>query len=796
MAKEGEVIYELRGDDSKIESDLTQANKKVEQAVKKSADDTVKVEEQKTKSIKAETDKTVKNVKKAADEVADAWEDAGNDAEQSMKFDVEEQEVHVKADVSEAEQDINSLEADSMEVAVDADTGKAENKIKSVSRDKSIDVDVNADISDAEDGIEKLGDAAKETGEEISESLGKEAFGNIGKSLSTSFSDAATGAVPLLGKVGELTEGLSGSAAAAIGIGAAFVGVGAVAVGSASDMQGAMNQFLSETGKSREETERYQSVLEDIYTNNYGESFTDIGQAMSQVTKNLGEMDDGSLQSVTESAFALRDVFEYDINESTRAAKAMVDNFGISGDEAMNLIATGAQNGLDYSGELLDSISEYSVQFGKVGLDASDMFTIFEKGAETGAWNLDKIGDAVKEMSIRVIDGSDTTREGFETIGLDADEMAAKFGQGGEAAKEAFQQTIEAISEMEDPLAQNTAGVDLFGTMWEDLGPEVVTQLADIENGAYETADAMGQIKEVKYDDLGAMFEELKRNVEVLLIPLGESLIPLLSTLIESVLPVITDLLGPLIGAFAALLEPVVTLIGSAIQPLISAFVSLVTTAIQPLMPVLNVLMGIFNTVFASINGTVISIIGNITNIFRNLIDFVKNVFTGNWKAAWNNVKDIFSNAVSALVGIFKAPINAIVDGWNSLANSIGSIEAPDWVPIVGGKSFSLPKMSRLKIGMDYVPSDMYPAWLDQGEAVLTKEENAVLRSYGGLEGMIGKIERTGHNEINVSVSGGQEIDYNKLGEATADALVRAGVGFKCGERVFARLIKDLIDYA
>ena len=115
----------------------------------------------------------------------------------------------------------------------------------------------------------------------------------------------------------------------------------------------------------------------------------------------------------------------------------MMDNFGVSGDEAMNLIAAGAQNGLDYSGELLDSISEYSVQFGKVGLDADDMFAIFQKGAETGAWNLDKIGDAVKEMSIRVIDGSDTTREGFETIGLDADEMAAKFGQGGEAAKEA-----------------------------------------------------------------------------------------------------------------------------------------------------------------------------------------------------------------------------------------------------------------------------------------------------------------------------------------------------------------------
>ena len=98
------------------------------------------------------------------------------------------------------------------------------------------------------------------------------------------------------------------------------------------------------------------------------------------------------------------------------------------------------------------------------------MFTIFQKGAESGAFNLDKVGDAVKEMAIRVVDGSDTTKQGFELIGLNADEMAAKFAAGGDTAKEAFNQTIDALAALEDPLAQNTAGVDLFGTMWEDLG--------------------------------------------------------------------------------------------------------------------------------------------------------------------------------------------------------------------------------------------------------------------------------------------------------------------------------------
>lgn len=131
-------------------------------------------------------------------------------------------------------------------------------------------------------------------------------------------------------------------------------------------------------------------------------------------------------------------MFDYDIAESSRAVKAMMENFGVSASEAYDYIARGAQNGLDYSGELLDNISEYSVQFKKMGLSASDMFTIFSNGAENGAWNLDKIGDSVKEMAIRVIDGSDTSKQGFEALGFEADSMAEKFAAGGVSGKSGF----------------------------------------------------------------------------------------------------------------------------------------------------------------------------------------------------------------------------------------------------------------------------------------------------------------------------------------------------------------------
>ena len=375
-----------------------------------------------------------------------------------------------------------------------------------------------------------------------------------------------------LGQIGESTSSFAKiSAAAFAAVGTAAVAMGTKAVMGAVDIDKAMNDISASTGIAVDQLDGYEDTLKSIYANNYGDSFEDIGGAISTVVQQMGELDQASLQSITESAFALRDTFGYDVSESVRAANTMMTQFGIDGETAMGLIAKGAQNGLDFSGELLDSISEYSVQFAKVGLSADDMFKIMEKGAETGAFNLDKVGDAVKEMSIRVVDGSATTAEGFAAIGLDADEMAAKFAAGGDTAREAFSQTISALAAMDDPLQQNIAGTNLFGTMWEDLGPDVVTQLASIGDEAYATADDMETLKAVKYDDLGSMLEGLGRTLEVLLIPLGEALIPMLSEVVDSLLPVLEEILPPLTDTVGELLEQLLPVV-EQILPLITEF--------------------------------------------------------------------------------------------------------------------------------------------------------------------------------------------------------------------------------
>lgn len=595
-------------------------------------------------------------------------------------------------------------------------------------------------------------------------------------------------------------------------VGGAAIAAGGYGVNLANDMDSAMNQFMATTGHAADSAEYYQDVLEKIYANNYGEDFQDIADSMALVNKNLGDMSAENLQSTTEAAFALRDTFDYDITESTRAAKAMMDNFGVSGEEAFELIASGAQNNLDYSGELIDSINEYSVQFGKLGFTADDMFNIFQKGADSGAWNLDKVGDAVKEFSIRAIDGSDSTKQVFEACGLSADKMADEFGKGGESAKKAFSETVKALSSIEDPLERDAAGVALFGTMWEDLGPDVIAQLGDIEDGAYSTGNALEEIQDVKYDDLGSMLEGLKRSVEMLALPLGEALIPVLTELIEEVLPVIQEVLPDVIEAFETFLEPVLQLASEALPGIIDGFSQLMSDDLMPLMteeilpalkeafeslqpvfdlfkdeilplvvdlfkelmpPIMELinnlippLVDVFNALAVPIIDFISSllpslkslfegvadvvdmlspviayladmfqdrlqtalnivkpIVEHVITVFKNIIDFIKNVFTGDWSAAWDNIVNIFKSCFNLIPTIAENVINGAIGVINSLINGVNKItdkipgDPIGQIPTIG--EVSLPRFHTGGI-IDFKGKYESPIMAMDGEMVLT----------------------------------------------------------------------------
>lgn len=516
---------------------------------------------------------------------------------------------------------------------------------------------------------------------------------------------------------------------------APLTAVGTAAVKFSSDSQDAFQQFAAATGTATEEMGKYKDMINNVYKDNFGESINDVAEAMATVNQNMSYLDDSALQRCTEYAYTLSDTFGYDVAESTRAADTLIKNYGVSAREAFNLITQGAQSGMDYSGEMIDSINEYSVQFKKLGLDAEDMFSIFANGAQNGAFNLDKVGDAVKEFSIRAIDGSDTTKQGFEALGMDAAKMAERFGAGGDSAKEAFNEVIKGLAEMDDPVAQSAAGVNLFGTMWEDLGPQVITSMSTASDAIDKSKESAEELINVKYDTLSGALGGLWRTIQVdVLQPIGNQLIPYVTKGINAIQK-FTDKwnkLGPAtqktivkFAAVAASVGPVLLGFGkvsTGISTVISNF-GKVGSAITKLTGasgfsgIAKIMTGPFGIAAAAVVAAAILIYKNwdriapiLQKIGQRFADFWKTVqpqlepfinlvkevasyleetlepaFKIVWKAAGDYVVKFFDNVsivIDGALGVFEGIITFLTGvfqgdwekAWNGIVQAVGSI--------------------------------------------------------------------------------------------------------------------------
>lgn len=349
----------------------------------------------------------------------------------------------------------------------------------------------------------------------------------------------------------------------------------------------------------------------------------------------------------------LRDTFDYDISESARAASALMKNFNISAEEAYGLIATGAQNGADKNGDLLDTLNEYSAQFAALGLSADQFMGSLVEGADAGLFSIDKVADAVKEFNIRAKDGSDSSAEAFKGLGLNSDKMFAAFAAGGETAQAAFFDTVEALNKLEDPLKRNEIGVALFGSQFEDLEAGILPVLGDIETAAYDGAAALQQINDVKYNDLGSAFEAVKRSAEVALLPMASmiantltSLAPILTDTFEEISPVITDTLNAcmpfvqdfLVGMGDTLKKvmPMVTELAAGILPLLAQLVGsflpplldLAQQLLPPLMQIVQAILPPIASILATVLPMLTQIISTVLPVLANLIAALLPVIT------------------------------------------------------------------------------------------------------------------------------------------------------------------------
>lgn len=349
----------------------------------------------------------------------------------------------------------------------------------------------------------------------------------------------------------------------------------------------AVGSFAVKTGTAASDMGQYKDIINDIYESGNGESLSNVSDTMALVVQQFGDLNDADLSDITENLFTMESYFGYDAQEQLRAVKMLMDQFGVSSDEAFSMIIQGSQQGLNKNDDLLDTINEYAVQYKQLGYDADDFFNSLVNGTASGTHSVDKLGDAMKEFNIKTKDTSTTTTDAFTLLGYGAgasaeeikktedeieqleknlkyakmeqsnfndttseltrmknadkiaeysdalqvarsklDDMATsgkstkgsiedlqeRFAQGGESAQEATQEVLEALFSMEDPVAQNAAGVGLFGTKWEDLGIEGVKALMDVNGKITTSKETLEDVDKIKFNSVERRTESLGRK--------------------------------------------------------------------------------------------------------------------------------------------------------------------------------------------------------------------------------------------------------------------------------------------
>ena len=360
-------------------------------------------------------------------------------------------------------------------------------------------------------------------------------------------------------KIDNLSKGLdtvsekSGKVADTLGKASLAIGAAGVAAGKmALDTENDLNTLQGKLGITEEEAEKLKEVAKGVYNNGFGESLGDSVEGLVLLQQNLKSTknwSDETKQATLEQIMTVNKLFGTQTDELTKTL-AVMQNSGLTDDinASLDVITVGFQKGANYSGEFLDTLREYSPQFVKLGLTADEALNFLITGAQNGAFNLDKVGDAMKEFTIRAIDDSEKTKEGFTSIGLNVDEMKKKFSQGGEGAKEAFMQVLKGIDSMNDPLAQNQASVNLFGTMWEDLGPQVITSLSTVSGGIEGVEDATARAGEQINNSFSTQMTIAVREMKDSLLPLGSEVLNLAKVAMPQLKEVISQVTGFLKG--------------------------------------------------------------------------------------------------------------------------------------------------------------------------------------------------------------------------------------------------------
>lgn len=455
-----------------------------------------------------------------------------------------------------------------------------------------------------------------------------------------------------------------------------LVGLGTAMVTATASIETETKKITAYFGDVGEAAERNEKLLEDVYATGVTGSLESVSAAIISVRKNLGELGDTELTSIAEQAIYLDETFGVDMNESLRGVNSLMKNFGLSATQAMDYLVKGTQEGLDKTNELGDNIAEYGQLWSQAGFSASEMFAILDNGLQSGAYNLDKVNDFVKEFTISLTDGR--IEQNLQSFSKNTQILFEEYKKGKSTAKDVFYSIINDLETTMTKQEALTVASNVWSALGEDNALAVISSLNDVNDTFVDVTGTAEEFADTMGEGTSGSIATLKNNVVLLADTFGEKLKPLIDNLIEITSRLIELLQGmdaetvsaiTTIGLVIAAIGPVITIIGKVIS-VIGTVISVGGKLFAGIKAIVTFVSGVLIPAIGSISAPVLVVIAVIGALIAAGVALYKNWDeVSAWaKEAWGAIKETVGDAIDAMEEFFSDLGEAV----SEIVSSIG----------------------------------------------------------------------------------------------------------------------------
>lgn len=539
-----------------------------------------------------------------------------------------------------------------------------------------------AELKRAEAEAGKLKDALKQVDAltvepeiKIDTEGAKTGLAGIGDSIKSAFSQAKEGDLSGLGNLGSIAAGaVPGLSLATEAIGAVGAAIGET-IEKGKNFDKALKSVAIQTGLSADQLKGLGNAAQGAFVQGVGESADEAVKILGSLRQTLGEkIPLDQLQNAAVRTNQVASSLGVETPELVAKLSPLIKQYGISFDQALNLVSSGAQKGVGDIGGYLDAIQEFTPNLKEAGFSAEQFQGLLAKAGEQGVKDFAKVGDGVKELQNRIKSGDLTTQlEGIGGATSKELQKIAKLGQtgaisGAEVLKQSVGEIDKAFAsgQISDALRGQLL-TTLGGSIAEDLGSEVYSKIfgAPIDTAAIKknAAEAGKVIDEsIPPPDLGRIFDIIQTNV-------GRAFNFIYQTLI-----------GPLVGPFLDAFKQIGDLFGQVFGGEAGKANAILSTLKTVLTAVANVVAGqlvngfrILTTLFNIVTAPVRALVNFIGFLIQKFLDATG--ASGKLSSVFTFLGDA-ANYLQTYLGTLFEAVNTLVNG---LANLNPSEIAKGW---------------------------------------------------------------------------------------------------------------------